>query len=60
MIDNTTVQFSQESKILGVVFDEKLSFHAHVSKLTQRAYIKLKVLYSNRYIMNYKLRKKTL
>lgn len=58
MIDNTTLEFSQESKILGIIFDEKLRFYSHVSKLFQRAYIKLKVLYSNRYIMNYKLRKK--
>lgn len=58
IIDNTTLAFSEESKILGIIFDEQLRFYSHVSKLIQRAYIKLKVLYANKFIMNYKLRKK--
>lgn len=58
IINNTPIKFSHESKILGITVDEKLRFYFHVSKLIQKAYIKLKVLYANRYILNYKLRKK--
>lgn len=48
----------EEAKNLGVIFDNKLSFSAHVNNLIKRSYVCLKLLYANKHILNFKTRKK--
>jgi len=43
-------------KNLGLLCDSELRFRNHVRKLLQKSYSTLKVLYSNRYILNQNLR----
>lgn len=45
-------------KNLGVIFDCRLRFEEYVSLLVKRAYLALKLLYSNVKIINFELRKK--
>lgn len=58
VMNNTPLVFSNRSKILGVIIDEKLRFSEHVSTLLQKSFVKLKILYANKSLINYKLRKK--
>lgn len=57
-LNNNILTFSSVSKILGVLVDNKLRFHEHVSKLCQRSYIILKNLYANKSVLNFSVRKK--
>ena len=57
-LDNMVIPLVEEAKNLGVIFDNKLSFSAHVSNLIKKSYICLKLLYSNKHILNFKTRKK--
>lgn len=50
----TTVK---SAKSLGVVFDNSLKFNLQVNKVIQKAYLNLKLLYSNRHILNFNMRK---
>lgn len=53
-INDTQLTFSETSKNLGLLLDEKLRFKNHISKLLQRSYVRLKILYANKHIMNNK------
>lgn len=57
-INNTILPFSETIKILGVMLDEKLRFTGHVNSLVKKTYLSLRVLYANKYLLNFKLRKK--
>lgn len=57
-VGSDLVPFSTKSKILGVILDDDLRFTLHTNQLLQKTYVSLKTLYSNRYIMNFKMRKK--
>lgn len=56
-INNEDVPRVQSAKILGLTFDSMLKFSEHVNKIIQKSYCSLKLLYSNRHILNFKLRK---
>lgn len=56
-IGQVNLKFSDSVKILGLTMESKLSFTGHVKNL-RKMYIKLRLLYSNKFILNYKLRKK--
>ena len=58
VINNETLSFSESVKYLGVIFDKNLRFKEHVKVLLQRVYVRLKLLYANKSILNYKVRKK--
>lgn len=59
-INETYAPFSASgiSKILGVFVDEDLRFREHLKTVINRCYVRMRVLYSNRYILNFKTRKK--
>lgn len=57
-LNNTTIPLVDRFKNLGVVLDTNLRFYYHVSNLSKRTYMQLKILYSNRHILNFKTRKK--
>nr|CAH7717665.1 unnamed protein product [Callosobruchus chinensis]CAH7730660.1 unnamed protein product [Callosobruchus chinensis] len=57
-IDNTRILFSDSVRNLGVIFDCNLRFHLHINSLIKSTYMKMKLLYSNRHILNFKTRKK--
>lgn len=50
--------FSDTAKNLGVIYDTRLRFEDHISTLSKRIYVSLKVLYANKHILNFKVRKK--
>lgn len=56
-INNDTIPMVESAQVLGLTIDTTLKFSSHVSKIIQRSYCNLKLLYSNRYILNFKLRK---
>ena len=57
-LDGTTLGFSKGAKNLGLFIDVNLRFKDHVKMLLQKTYSRMKILYSNRYILNFKMRKK--
>lgn len=57
-LNNTPLAFSNLSKNLGLLIDEDLRFSNHVSKLIQQAYMRLKLLFASRHILNVALKKK--
>ena len=58
LIGNSSLEFSNCAKNLGLYLDVNLRFYKHVQSLLQRSYVKMKLLYSNRYLLNFKMRKK--
>lgn len=56
VLDDEPLEFSTTVKILGVVIDTKLRFNEHIKKLLQKTYLKLKLLYQNKDILNKSLR----
>lgn len=49
---------ASQARNLGIVFDQKLKFVEHVNNLLKNSYVRLKLLYANKSILNYKVRKK--
>ena len=43
---------------MGIIYDTRLRFENQVSALSKKTYISLKVLYANKHILNFKVRKK--
>nr|CAH7767833.1 unnamed protein product [Callosobruchus chinensis] len=58
IMDNKRIPIVEHVKNLGVILDQNLRFDAHVSYLSRLIYIKLKLLYTSRFILNFKTRKK--
>jgi hypothetical protein len=58
VLGNTNLNFSSCAKNLGIYIDTSLRFKEHVKKLFQKSYLKMKILYTNRFILNFKIRKK--
>ena len=50
--------FTDIARNLGILFDNKLRFSQHISNLSKKSYVALKVLYANKHILNFKVRKK--
>lgn len=57
-IGTNVLGFSNCARNLGLHLDVHLRFHKHIQSLLQKSYIKMKLLYTNRYILNFKMRKK--
>lgn len=56
-INGSKLNFVNIAKNLGLLFDNNLRFQEYLKKLFQRAYLALKILYSNRHVLNFTLRK---
>lgn len=57
-VDDIHLSFSKQVKILGLIADSSLRFREHVGKVLQRCYLRLRVLYANKDILNFDTRKK--
>lgn len=57
-LNNQPLTFSSHCKILGVTIDTRLRFEEHVKNISQKCYVKLRMLYANQSIINFKIRKK--
>lgn len=55
-VDGSLLPVVKEANCLGVTLDSNFRFKGHTKKLLQRAYSSLKLLYSNRHLLNCKLR----
>lgn len=55
---NENLRYSASARNLGLYIDTHLRFKEHIKKLLQTTYTRVKILYSNRYILNFKMRKK--
>ena len=58
VIDGENIKFSNCAKNLGIFLDQNLRFVEHIKLLLQKTYARMKFLYSNRHILNFKMRKK--
>lgn len=58
MMCNEPIRVANSVKNLGVIFDCRLRFEEYVSLLVKKAYLALKLLYRNKKIINFDLRKK--
>lgn len=56
-ISNTSLQFTESAKNLGLIFDEDLRFTSYIKELVKKAFGSLKLIYNNRFILNSKLKK---
>ena len=56
-INGVPLPIVDESRNLGVVFDNELRFRTHVRKLMQKCYTSLKFIYANRALLSRQLRK---
>lgn len=56
-VENVPLPLVSVTKNLGLVLDSDLKFTSHISKCVQKAYSTLKLLYSNRHVLNQNLRK---
>lgn len=57
-IENEVIPIVEHAKNLGVIFDRNFKFIPHVNNLIKKSYVSLRLLYSNRHILNFKIRKK--
>ena len=55
-IDDSVLPIRDNVKNLGVVFDSSLRFNQHISQCIQKAYLRLKLLYSYRHELSTKLK----
>lgn len=55
-IDGIILPIVKEANCLGVNLDTNFRFKTHIKKLMQRSFSSLKLIYSNRHLLNYKLR----
>jgi len=56
-VNNTNIPVVKTVKNLGVYFDSDLRFKVHVTKCLQHGYSTLKLLFSNRHLLNQNLKK---
>lgn len=56
-IDNSTLNFVSSARNLGLTIDEDLRFSEHVQNITRKSFCALKLLYNNRHILNFLLKK---
>lgn len=56
-IDNQMIPFVNFANNLGVIVDEDLRFSEHLKHLNKKAYSALKLIYSNRHILGYDLKR---
>lgn len=57
-IGGVRLSFTNKVKILGLNIDSSLRFQDHISAILQKCYLRMRLLYANRYILNFKTRKK--
>lgn len=57
-IGDESLTFVESAKNLGVIFDSNLRFREHLANVVKKCYLRLKILYSNKSILNFKTRKK--
>lgn len=56
-IDDATIPTVDSYKYLGVILDSQMKFKLHVNSICQKTYCSMKLLYSNRRIINFNIRK---
>lgn len=56
-INNDSLSPVESARNLGLIIDSNLNFDAHVKKLLQSSYFKLKLLYGNRHIFSPEIKK---
>lgn len=56
-INGSKINTVENAKNLGLLLDNKLRFKEHLKKIFQKTYLSLKLLYSNRHILNLKLKR---
>lgn len=56
-VNNVKLPVVRSARNLGVFLDTDLRFREHIKRVIQKAYISLKILYSNRHVLNFKFRK---
>lgn len=56
-ISNAVIPTEDSSKYLGITLDSHLKFQSHVKTICQKTYCNIKLLYSNRRILNVNIRK---
>lgn len=56
-IDNNPLPVVSASKNLGLIIDDDFRFESHVDNLLKKSYCSMKLLYSNRFILNGGLKK---
>lgn len=56
-IDDTTLEIKNNTRNLGLIFDNSLRFEQHISNCIQRAYVRIKLLYSSRHDLSINLKK---
>lgn len=57
-INNEEIAFVEKVKSLGLILDKNFKFTDHVNMLIKKSYVSLRILYANKNIINYKIRKK--
>lgn len=55
-INNISLPIVHSAKNLGLIIDDNLRFKSHINSLLNKTYISLKLLYSNRFIINENLK----
>lgn len=56
-VDGSKLKIVDSARNLGLLMDTELRFKEHLKQIFQKTYLSLKLLYSNRHIINIKLRK---
>lgn len=56
-IDGVALPIVDSAKNLGLIIDNDFRFKNHVKKMLQKSFMSLKLLYSNRHILNFNLKK---
>lgn len=56
-IDNSSIEFKETVKNLGLHIDQNLRFGGHVAKCLQKSYLNLKFLFQSRHIFTKKIKK---
>lgn len=57
-LNGTSLNCVKLYKNLGVVFDVDMRFKSHIANILKKSYCVLKSLYMNKYLLNFKIRKK--
>lgn len=56
-LDGVRLPVVSSTKNLGIILDTELRFKEYVKSLIQKSYLSLKILYNDRHILNYSLRR---
>ena len=57
ILNDVKLPIVSTAKNLGIILDSELRFKDYVKKIIQRSYLSLKILYNNRHILSFGLRK---